>query len=40
LEYSQYIVYEWLQPIATQVTQDAKPKIIVAQLTLILRMGQ
>jgi len=37
---SQYFVYEWLQPIATNVTQDGQVKIINAPLTLILRMRQ
>jgi len=40
LEGSQYLVYEWLQPFATEVTEDAQPKIVDAQLTLIFRMGQ
>jgi hypothetical protein len=36
----QYVIYEWLQPIATQVTQDAQLKIVDALLMLIFRMGQ
>jgi len=40
LEGSQYLVYEWLQPFATEVTQDAQPKIVDSPLTLIFRMGQ
>jgi len=36
----QYLLYECLQPIATQIAQDARPKIIDAQLTLIVGMGQ
>jgi len=40
LEGSQYLVYEWLQPIATEVTQDAQQTIIDAPLTHIFRMRQ
>jgi len=40
VEGSQYLVYEWLQPSITQVTQDAQPKIVDAPLTLISRMVQ
>jgi hypothetical protein len=40
MEGSQYVVYEWLQPITTYVTQDAHPKIIDALLIVIFRMGQ
>jgi len=29
-----------MQPIARQITQDARPKIVDAALTLIFRMGQ
>jgi len=36
---SQYLVYGWLQLIATTVTEDAKPKIIQALLIRIFRMG-
>jgi len=36
----QYLSYNYLQPIATQMTQDAKPKIVDAPLTLISRMRQ
>ena len=36
----QYLVYEWLQPFATEVTQNAQPKIVDSRLTLIFRMGQ
>ena len=32
----QYLIYEWLQPIATQITHDARPKIIDAALILIM----
>jgi hypothetical protein len=35
---SQYLIYEWLQPIASEVTQDAQRKIIDALLMLIFRM--
>ena len=35
-EASQYPIYEWSQPIAKQITNDARPKIIDAPLTLIL----
>jgi len=34
------LIYERLYPIATQITQDARPTIINVPLTLILRMGQ
>jgi len=37
---SQYRIYEWPQPIATQITNNSKPKIVDAPLTLIFRMGQ
>jgi len=40
LDGSQYLVYKWLQPSATEVTQDAQPKIFDAPLKLIFRMGQ
>jgi hypothetical protein len=40
LEGSQYLVYEWLQPIATYVTQDAQQKIVDALLKLIFTQGQ
>jgi len=33
---SQYCMYEWSQPIAKQMTNDARPKIVEAPLTLIL----
>jgi len=33
---SQYCIYKWSQPIAKQITNDARPKIVSAQLTLIL----
>jgi len=33
---SLYHIYEWLQPIATQITNDARPEIVDAPLTLIL----
>jgi len=37
---SQYLIYECLQPIATHITQDARPKIVHALVTLIFRMGK
>jgi len=37
---SLYLIYEGLHPIATQITQDARPKIIDSPLTLIVRMWQ
>jgi hypothetical protein len=40
LEGSQYHVYEWLQPIATEVTQDAQLIIVHAPLKLIFTMWQ
>jgi len=40
LQGSQYLVYEWLQPFAIEVTHHAQPKIVDALLTLIFRMGQ
>jgi len=39
-EGSQYLDYEWRQPIAACLTQDAQPKLINAPLTLIFRFGQ
>jgi len=33
---SQHRIYEWLQSIAMQITNDARPKILDAPLTLIL----
>jgi len=36
----QYLSNDFLQPIATQITHDARPKIIDTPLTLISRMGQ
>ena len=33
---SQDGIYEWSQPIAKQITNDARPKIVDSQLTLIL----
>jgi len=38
-EGSQYLIYEWLQPFATEVTQDAPPKIGDAPMMLIFRVG-
>jgi len=35
-----YLVYKCPQPIATQITQDARPKIVDALLTLICRIAQ
>jgi len=32
----QYLIYEWLQPVANKITQHAGPKTIDAPLTLIL----
>jgi len=37
---SQYHIYEWPQPMATQVNNDARLKIAEAPLTLIFSMGQ
>jgi len=37
---SQYFVYDWLQPVAPQITEDTRPTIVDAPLTLILTMGQ
>jgi len=36
----QYLIYGCLQPITSGITQDARPKIIDAPLTVIFRMGQ
>ena len=36
----QYPIYDCLQPIATQITRDARPTIVDALLMLIFRMGQ
>jgi len=36
----QYLSYDYPQPIATQIIQDARPKIVDAPLTLISRIGQ
>jgi len=36
----QYLSYDYLKPIATQITQNVRPKIIDAPLMLISRMGQ
>jgi len=33
---NQYRIYEWRQPIATQITNDARPRIIDAPLKLLL----
>jgi len=33
---SQYLIYEWSQPIAKQISNDARPKIVDASLMLIL----
>ena len=35
----QYLIYEFLQPIGTQITRDASPLIIDAPLTLIFMTG-
>ena len=35
----QKVVYDWLQPISGVITQDARPKIIDAPLTLIFMNG-
>jgi hypothetical protein len=40
LEGCQYLVYEYLQPIVTWVTQDAQPEIVDTPWNLIFRMGQ
>jgi len=37
---SQYIIYIYLQPVAPWITQDAKPKLVDAPLTLIFTMWQ
>jgi len=37
---SQYIVYDCLQPVALQITQDTQPTIVGALLTLIFKIGQ
>jgi hypothetical protein len=37
---SLYLIYEHLHPIAPQITQEARPKIIDSPLTLIVRMWQ
>jgi len=37
---SQYLTYGWLKPIASEITHDAKPKIVDIPLTLIFRIGQ
>jgi len=37
---SQYINFDCLQSIATQIAQDASPQIVKAPLMLISRMGQ
>jgi len=37
---SQYHIYEWPQPMATQINNDARLKIAEAPLTLIFSMGQ
>ena len=37
---SQYHIYEWPQPIATQSTNNTRPTIVDPALTLIFRMGQ
>jgi len=36
----QYLIYDWLEPITSQNTTDARPKIIHAPLMLIVKMGQ
>jgi len=36
----QYLSYDYLQPVTTWTTQDARPNIIAAPFTLISRMGQ
>jgi len=33
---SQYFIYEWPQQIATQITNDARPTVVAALLTIIL----
>jgi len=37
---SQYFIYNYLQPIAPQITQDTWSRIVDAPLTLIFKMGQ
>jgi hypothetical protein len=39
-ECGHYHINERLYPIATQITQDARPKIIDMLLTVMFRMGQ
>jgi len=36
----QYFVYDCLQPVAVQITQDTRPTIVDAPLTLIIKLGQ
>ena len=36
----QYLIYECLHPIPTQITQDARTNIVDTPLTLIFSMGQ
>jgi len=36
----QYLSYDYLEPIATQITHDVRPQIVDAPLKLISRMGQ
>jgi len=36
---SQYLVYDYLQPVAPQITQDTLPTIIDAPFTLIFKMA-
>jgi hypothetical protein len=36
----QYTIYNSVQQFTTQITNDAKPKIVYALLTLIFMMGQ
>jgi len=38
-EGGQYLSYEYLQAITTQITQDARPEIVDAPLMLIFMMG-
>jgi len=37
---SQYLIYECLQPNATEVTQDPTPEVVDALFTLVFEMEQ
>jgi len=36
----QYFIKDWLQPVATQITQDTRPTIVDSPSMLVFRMGQ